>query len=169
MRKQGVNREMLKSGHYIAYSDGSVFNGGCQSGAGWVIYSIGSAPGDEPLRRGSRRITESSRATTTLAEICAATAALNAIGGNSHITLHVDDADLYTVLRYQSILPERIERHDSRPELQSGYTALFNAVQRHASVTPIKSDADTCPRLRLAHHLAREGAFAKPQGPAPQP
>ena len=84
---------MLKTGHYKAYSDGSVFNGGCQSGAGWVIFAADAAANAEPLCRGSRRITESSRATTTLAEICAATAALNAIGGGSTITLHVDDAD----------------------------------------------------------------------------
>ncbi len=157
---------MLKTGHYKAYSDGSVFNGGCQAGAGWVIYG---ADGDEPLYRGSRRITESSRVTTTLAEICAATAALNTIGGHSHITLHVDDADLYTVLRYQSLLPERIERHAARPELQQGYTALFNAIKRHAAVIAVKQDAETSPRLMLAHHLAREGAFAAPKSPAPSP
>lgn len=160
---------MLKTGHYNAYSDGSVFNGGCQSGAGWVIYDADGTPDDEPVRRGSRRITESYRATTTLAEICAATAALNAIGGHSHITLHVDDAELYTVLRYQSLLPERIERHAARPELQNGYAALFNAVKRHAAIIPVQQDAATSPRLMLAHHLAREGALAAPSPAAPGP
>lgn len=157
---------MLKTGHYKAYSDGSVFNGGCQAGAGWVIYE---ADGTDPVRRGSRRITESSRATTTLTEICAATAALNAIGGGSTITLHVDDAELYTVLRYHALLNERIERNIGKPELQSGYTALFNAVNRHAEVIAVKTDAEFCPRLLLAHHLAREGAFALPRPGAPAP
>lgn len=159
---------MLKTGHYKAYSDGSVFNGGCQSGAGWVIFAADAAANAEPLCRGSRRITESSRATTTLAEICAATAALNAIGDGSTITLHVDDADLYTVLRYQSLIEERIERHNLRPDLQSGYKSLFNAVQRHALVIGVKEEAETCPRLRHAHHLAREGAF-RPAPGAPHP
>ncbi|MBU0800525.1 MAG: hypothetical protein KKA05_05915, partial [Alphaproteobacteria bacterium] len=118
----------------------------------------------------SRRVSEASRGTTTLAEIYAAASALNAIAAGSVINLHSDDLDLCTVLQNRA-LADRILRNNPRPSLQRGYRDLFNAVSRHASVNAIKTHVDDFPQMRMAHNLAREGAFETPQcginGPAP--
>lgn len=151
---------MAKQGTTHAYSDGSVFHGGCNAGSGWVLYAEGAT---QPLRSRSRRINETPRATTTLAEIYAATDALNDIARGHDVILHTDDQDLQRALRNTDTLRERIERHaTARPVLGGAYTKLYNAVARHHSVTAVYSDADICPRMRMAHNLAREGAFASP-------
>lgn len=150
---------MNKRGPYHAYTDGSVFNGGCHGGAGWVIYTANG----NPVARSSRRITETPRATTTLAEIYAATDALNRIAAQSAIVLHTDDQDLCRVLTYTATIDDRINRHSNKPALRDAYAALYLAVVRHDSVTAVFADAAVCPRMREAHNLAREGAFSTPR------
>jgi ribonuclease HI len=168
MQKQGKRlNDLHPRGLYTAFVDGSVFDGGVHVGAGWVIECTDTG---KIVESGSRRVSEASRGTSSIAEIYAAASALNAIAAGSVINLHSDDHDLCNVLQNRS-LSERIIRNNPRPSLQQGYRDLFNAVSRHTAVNAIKTHVDDYPQMRMAHNLAREGAFARPQfgidSPAP--
>lgn len=149
---------MLKqpAASHIVYTDGSVFDGGAHTGTGWVIIDGKGTP-----RTGSRRIGETMRGTTTLAEIYAVSDALNEIPAGSAITLHCDDRDLRKVIKNDKIAA-RMQRHHFRPALQNAYIALFHAVARHESVTPAKARLADGGFARQAHDCAREGAYGHP-------
>lgn len=155
------NKRRLRQGTYLAYTDGSLFEGGVKAGAGWVILC---AAARRTVRFDHRRIGEAARGTSTIAEIYAAASALSAIARGSHITLHTDDRDLCAVLQ-SGDLPARIRRNQGKPALQNAYCTLFNQVARHRSVHAVKTHIDESPFLRHAHHLAREGAFLPPPRP----
>lgn len=155
MQKQGqATTPRHPQGHYSAYVDGSLFDSGQNAGAGWVIFCHQS---DNLVESESRRIDEIARGTSTIAEIYAAASALGAIAAGSHITLHSDDQDLCTVLQ-NNVLHDRIQRNGGKPLLQRAYSELFNAVARHEQIIAVKAHIDDSPYMRLAHHLAREGA-----------
>lgn len=162
MRKQGSKalRPLLPAGAYSAYVDGSIFEGGQNAGAGWVILCHRRG---RVVESGSRRISEITRGTSTIAEIYAAASALSAIGPGSHVVLYSDDLDLCHVLRHHNGLADRIGRNGGKPDLQRAYRDLFNAAARHGRVTAVKAHIDESPLIRRAHHLAREGARGAPQ------
>lgn len=148
---------------YRAYVDGSVFNGGQFAGAGWIVLNEQSG---KCLTRGSRRIGECARGTTTLTEIYAAAAALDAVPTGSRIFLHSDDQDLCRVLQ-RNQLAQRIERNKGKPALHRAYSTLFNAVARHHEVAAIKTHISESKHFHDAHDLARIGAYQEPQCAVP--
>lgn len=149
---------MAQTREYRAYVDGSVFDGGKNSGIGWVVYNENSG---KCLTRGSRRLDKCGRGTTTLTEIYAAAAALDAMPAGATVILHSDDQDLCHVLQRGEI-ERRIDKNKRKPALQEAYKNLFNAVSRHTQVRAIKMHINDSALFRAAHDLARIGAYQEP-------
>lgn len=139
----------------LAFVDGSAFNDTNKYGAGWVITNH---KGNKPIA-GCIRLSFN-RANSLIAEIHAASAALNTLKENSRVVVLTDCAAVSAAIALNDF-PERIKRARSNILLQKSWALLDRSIKQHEEVSVHFMQTSDHPLMQAAHYKAQEGA-AKP-------
>lgn len=144
---------MSKGIDYHLYVDGSAFQDTNKFGIGWVRTN---RKNKKPSLKSKRLSIQ--RGTSIIAELYAATDALNKVHRPSRILLFSDCSDLCTAIATQKI-DKRLERARKTPNLKAAWEAVDKAVKRHKEVFVhyMPSNAEHV-YMDIAHRLAQEGA-----------